>query len=76
MQLERKKIILYNQLNAVQPAFDKNHFNIQDMKKRVYPDGTVKILYSDGRQETRYSNGRVRIKDPQGKLIKAGFENN
>ena len=46
------------------------------MKKRVYPDGTVKILYSDGRQETRYSNGRVRIKDPQGKLIKAGFKNN
>lgn len=41
----------------------------KDVKKRVYPDGTVKILHGDGRQETRYSNGRVRIKDGQGKLI-------
>ena len=42
----------------------------KDMKKRVYPDGTLKILYTDGRQETRYSNGRIRIKDGLGKLIK------
>jgi len=41
----------------------------KEMKKRTYPDGTVKILHNDGQQETRYSNGRVRIKDGQGNLI-------
>ena len=32
-------------------------------QKRIYPDGTVKILYEDGRQETRYANGRVRYRE-------------
>jgi len=41
----------------------------KDMKKRTYPDGTVKILHNDGQQETRYSNGRVRIKDAAGNLV-------
>lgn len=41
----------------------------KDMKKRTYPDGTVKILHNDGQQETRYSNGRVRIKDSAGNLV-------
>lgn len=41
----------------------------KDFRKRIYPDGTTKILYSDGSQETRYPNGRVRMKDSQGKLI-------
>ncbi len=37
-------------------------------KKRIYPDGTEKILHKDGRQETRYANGRVRIRDSLGNL--------
>ena len=40
----------------------------ETFKKRIYPDGTQKILHQDGRQETRYANGRVRIRDSLGNL--------
>jgi len=40
-----------------------------ELKKRTYPDGTVKIVHMDGRQETRYAGGRVRVKDSKGLLI-------
>ena len=42
----------------------------RQMKRRTYPDGTVKILHMDGRQETRYVGGRVRVKDSKGNLVK------
>ena len=38
-------------------------------QKRIYPDGTFKILHQDGSQETHYANGRVRIKNAAGKLV-------
>ena len=37
-------------------------------KRRIYPDGTVKILHADGRTETRYAGGRVRVRDAAGNL--------
>ena len=35
-------------------------------RKRMYPDGTVKVLHLDGRVETRYKGGRVKVKDANG----------
>jgi centromere protein J len=38
-------------------------------RKRMYPDGTVKVLHMDGRVETRYKGGRVKVKDANGVVI-------
>ncbi|XP_046386182.1 centromere protein J [Ischnura elegans] len=47
----------------------QKEYQTKEYKKRVYPDGTVKIVYSDGVQETRYANGRIRLKDADGNLV-------
>ena len=38
-------------------------------RKRMYPDGTVKVLHMDGRVETRYKGGRVKVKDVKGVVV-------
>ncbi|XP_071448849.1 centrosomal P4.1-associated protein isoform X2 [Hetaerina americana] len=47
----------------------QKEYQTKEYKKRVYPDGTVKIVYSDGVQETRYANGRIRLRDADGNLV-------
>lgn len=47
----------------------QKEFRTANYVKRVYPNGTVKILYADGSEETRYCNGRVRRKDKNGMLV-------
>ena len=58
----------------IQPNGDKlvslPHGQIEEhtsqYRKRVYPDGIVKVLHMDGRVETRYKGGRVKVKDANG----------
>ena len=61
----------------IQPNGDKlvslPHGQIEEhtsqYRKRMYPDGTVKVLHVDGRVETRYKGGRVKVKDANGVVI-------
>lgn len=41
----------------------------EEYVKRIYTNGTVKIMYKDGSEETRYFNGRIRRKDRNGLLV-------
>uniref|UniRef100_A0A5S6QMG6 Centromere protein J C-terminal domain-containing protein n=1 Tax=Trichuris muris TaxID=70415 RepID=A0A5S6QMG6_TRIMR len=42
----------------------------KDYVRRDFPNGDVKFKHADGTEETRYANGRLRVKDPNGKVIR------
>lgn len=60
---DRHNIIL-NLIMYIINIYDNNVF----VQKRVFPDGTSKIMYPDGSQETKYPDGRIRKKDKDGNL--------
>lgn len=61
--------ILLNDTKILSFPNGEREIHTTNVKRREYPDGTVKIGYEDGSYETRYSNGRVRIKDSSGNLV-------
>lgn len=50
-------------------TLQKNNF-LCLFQLREFPSGDIKKLFADGSTETRLMCGRVRVKDPEGNVIK------
>lgn len=44
-------------------------YQTKNLKIRVFPDGTEKVLYNDGSSLTRFASGRQRFRDASGQIV-------